>query len=99
MDAASLTTFGAPSTTALASFRPKPVASRTTLITLTLFVIVKFDGMSVSGSKDLIEKLEYYEAGETVEVVISRAENGEYKEITVTVTLGRRSEMKQSVEK
>ena len=62
-------------------------------------VIVKFDGMSVSGSKDLIEKLEYYEAGETVEVVISRAENGEYKEITVTVTLGRRSEMKQSVEK
>ena len=55
--------------------------------------------MSVSGSKDLIEKLEYYEAGETIEVVISRAENGEYKEITVTATLGKRSEMKQSVEK
>ena len=34
--AASLITFGAPSTTALASFSPRPVASRTTLITLTL---------------------------------------------------------------
>ena len=37
LDAPSLTTFGAPSTTSLASFRPRPVASRTTLITLTLF--------------------------------------------------------------
>ena len=37
LDAPSLTTFGAPSTTALASFRPSPVTSRTTLITLTLF--------------------------------------------------------------
>ena len=35
--APSLTTLGAPSTTSLASFRPKPVTSRTTLITLTLF--------------------------------------------------------------
>ena len=37
LEAASLRTFGAPSTTSLASFRPSPVASRTTLITLTLF--------------------------------------------------------------
>ena len=37
LDAPSLTTFGAPSTTALASFSPSPVTSRTTLITLTLF--------------------------------------------------------------
>ena len=37
LDAASLTIFGAPSTTSFASFRPKPVTSRTTLITLTLF--------------------------------------------------------------
>lgn len=60
-------------------------------------VIVKFDGLTVYGGTDLVGKLEYYEAGETVEVVISRAENGEYKEQTVTVTLGKRSEMKQSV--
>ena len=37
LEAPSLRTFGAPSTTSLASFRPSPVASRTTLITLTLF--------------------------------------------------------------
>ena len=37
MSAASFNTLGAPSTKSLASFKPKPVASRTTLITLTLF--------------------------------------------------------------
>ena len=37
LSAPSLTIFGAPSTTSLASFKPKPVSSRTTLITLTLF--------------------------------------------------------------
>ena len=35
LDAPSFTTFGAPSTISLASFRPKPVISRTTLITCT----------------------------------------------------------------
>lgn len=35
LEAPSLTTLGAPSTTSLASFRPRPVTSRTTLITLT----------------------------------------------------------------
>lgn len=59
-------------------------------------VIVKFDGMTVSGSSDLVGKLEYYQAGETVEVVISRAQNGEYQEQTVSVTLGKKSEMKQA---
>lgn len=58
-------------------------------------VIVKFDGMTVSGSTDLVGKLEYYQAGETVDVVISRAQNGVYQEQTVSVTLGRRIEMKQ----
>lgn len=59
-------------------------------------VIVKFDGMTVSGSSDLVGKLEYCQAGETVEVVISRAQNGEYQEQTVSVTLGKKSEMKQA---
>lgn len=59
-------------------------------------VIVKFDGMTVSGSSDLVGKLEYYQAGETVDVVISRAQNGEYQEQTVSVTLGKKSEMKQT---
>ena len=37
LSAASFTTLGAPSTTSFASFKPKPVTSRTTLITFTLF--------------------------------------------------------------
>ncbi|NCB91607.1 MAG: PDZ domain-containing protein [Clostridia bacterium] len=61
-------------------------------------VIVKFDGVAVTGSTDLVSKIEYYEAGESVEVVYSRAENGEYKEHTATVTLGKKSEMKQTTE-
>lgn len=60
-------------------------------------VIVKFDGVTISGKDDLVSKLEYYEAGEEVEVVISRAENGAYKEQTVIVNLGKRSEMTQTV--
>lgn len=62
-------------------------------------VIIKFDGLSISGSKELVNKLQYYEAGEEIEVVISRAENGEYKEQTLTVTLGRKSDMTQEVQR
>ena len=46
LDAPALTTFGAPSTTSLASFKPKPVASRTTLITLTLLGPVSYTHLS-----------------------------------------------------
>lgn len=58
-------------------------------------VIVQFDGVKVSGSTDLVSKLEYYEAGEEVQVVISRAENGVYVEKELSVALGKRSDMKQ----
>lgn len=51
-------------------------------------IVVKLDGQKVSGKNDLVDKLQYYKSGETVEVVIARANNGEYKEETVEVTLG-----------
>ena len=51
-------------------------------------IIVKLDGQKVSGKDDLVSKLQYYESGENIEVVIARAESGEYKEQTVEVTLG-----------
>lgn len=54
-------------------------------------IVVKLDGQKVSGKNDLVDKLQYYESGETVEVVIARANNGEYKEETVEVTLGSKS--------
>lgn len=50
-------------------------------------IIVKMDGQKISGGNDLIEKLQYYEAGEVVEIVIARAGNGEYREVSVQVEM------------
>lgn len=61
-------------------------------------VITKFDGAGISSSTELVETLTYYEAGEVVEVVICRAQNGEYVEQTVSVTLGKKSKMTQTIE-
>lgn len=49
-------------------------------------VIVKLDGSSVSSSEELIEALEYYEAGETVDLIVKTRDSG-YQEQTITVTL------------
>ena len=54
-------------------------------------IVVKMDGQKVSGGNDLLEKLQYYEAGEVVEIVVARANNGEYEEITVEVKMGAKS--------
>ena len=51
-------------------------------------IIVSFDGQTITGKDDLENKLAYYAAGETVDVVVSRADNGEYVEKTFQVTLG-----------
>lgn len=53
-------------------------------------IIVKFDGQSVTSKSDLNSIMEYYASGETVDVVIARADNGEYVEQTISVTLGGR---------
>lgn len=53
-------------------------------------IIVKLDGQKVSGRRDLMEKLQYYEAGEEVEIVIARASRSEYMEQTLNVILGSR---------
>ena len=58
-------------------------------------VIVGIDGQTVTGQEDLYNKLAYYAAGETIEMVISRAVNGEYTEQTLEVTLGSRLDYQQ----
>ena len=40
-------------------------------------IIVKFDGQKVSDGDDLLDKLQYYKSGETIEAVVARADNGE----------------------
>lgn len=51
-------------------------------------IITKFDGSSVMRMSDLKEMLAYYAAGEEVELQVSTADNGEYKEREVNLTLG-----------
>lgn len=52
-------------------------------------IITKFDGAAISDYSELKNILQYYQAGETVEVTIQRADkNGGYQENIVSVTLG-----------
>lgn len=55
-------------------------------------ILVKFDGTKVYTMTGLKDLLTYYAAGETVDIVISNAQNGEYVESTVSLTLGALSE-------
>ena len=41
----------------------------------------------MSTNDGLIEQLQYYEAGEEIDFVVSRANGGEYKEETITVDI------------
>ena len=47
---------------------------------------------------NLTNQLSYYRAGEQVEVVVARAEGGQYQEQTLTVTLGARSDAQSSTQ-
>lgn len=53
-------------------------------------IIVKVGDTEVGNMEELQERLEYYAAGEQVEIVIARNDSGEYKEQTLTVTLDKR---------
>ena len=51
-------------------------------------VITKIDGTAIDPYKDLVDRLQYYEAGETVEFEVYRAQDGEYNAQKISVTLG-----------
>lgn len=50
-------------------------------------IITKFDGLTIGNAAELRNNIAYYKKGETVTVVFMRADNGDYKENTVDVTL------------
>lgn len=50
-------------------------------------IITKFDGTSVKPMSDLKAQLAYYAAGETVNLTVSVADNGEYQEKDLQITL------------
>ena len=51
-------------------------------------VLTEVNGRSIMDATSLMKEMTYYKAGETVEMKVLRADNGEYKEMTLTVTLG-----------
>lgn len=55
-------------------------------------IITAFDGETITAMVQLQNILEYYAAGSTVEITIMRQNEGGYKEQTVTVTLGAKTE-------
>ena len=53
-------------------------------------IIEKFDGITINSVSELQETMKYYRAGEEVELIIYRQDDGEYKEKEITITLGKR---------
>lgn len=53
-------------------------------------IITKFDGITITSRDELLNRMQYYKAGEQVDVIVNSLETGEYVERTVTLTLGER---------
>lgn len=51
-------------------------------------IITKIDGVTISSKDELLNRMQYYRAGETIDVVVQSAQGSEYVERTVTITLG-----------
>ena len=62
-------------------------------------VITKFDDQSIRSMAALEDLLQYYRAGETVNLTVQSLENGKYVERTVEITLGERTEMGQETQR
>ena len=56
-------------------------------------IITRFDGLTISSMEQLQQTLEYYAAGEEVDVTVQRSDNGAYQEQTLTITLGSAAEL------
>ena len=54
-------------------------------------IVISFDGREVKSMEELSQRMQYYRAGDTVDVVIARASDGTYVEQTIQVTLGKRT--------
>lgn len=55
-------------------------------------IIVRFDGTKIKSASELVDMLQYYSAGETVEVTVERVENGQYVSRNLEITLDRKSQ-------
>lgn len=90
VDSNTSTYYGLPAGAFINNVTPDSPASKAGLKAKS--VIVKFDGTTVSSAEALIEMLQYYEAGETVDVVCKVLEGEEYVDKTYSVTLAKRTD-------
>ena len=51
-------------------------------------ILTELNGRTMTSVDEVLNEMQYYQTGEEVELTILRADNGEYKEMTLTVTLG-----------
>ena len=56
-------------------------------------ILTKLDGVTVTSYDSLRSRLQYYEAGETVEVTVQSSDGSEYTEKTVSLTLNSKAEV------
>jgi serine protease Do len=61
-------------------------------------IITSLDGVTITGISELKEQLQYYKAGEQVEIVVQRVSDGGYKEMTFTVTLDNASDQQTTTQ-
>lgn len=54
-------------------------------------IITTFDGRTITSMEELSTRMQYYKAGDTVDVTIKRASEGAYVEQTISVTLGKKN--------
>ncbi len=54
-------------------------------------IITQFDGKKIKLMETLQSRLAYYEGGQEVEIVLQRPQEGGYKEMTVSVVLGKKN--------
>lgn len=59
-------------------------------------IIVGFEGSKIRTMEDLQGNLEYYEMGETIEIIVQRGNAGGYEEITLQIMLGAQSTIQQN---
>ena len=56
-------------------------------------IIVKLDKTGISSKSELLDRMQYYEAGETVAVTVKRAGSDGYEEKVIDVELGRKADL------
>lgn len=59
-------------------------------------IIVKLDKTGISSKSELLDRMQYYEAGETVLVTVKRNSDNGYEEKVIEVTLGSKADLTDS---